>query len=231
MGEYGSNYSAEQLPKTAPDYRQQSNGERFTDYVLPGHYNAKRPVMLQGAVTELGTGAGIQGQGSLDKATVPNAPLKGNVQDSQFSQDRQFSQDTQFKLNVQDCAGIPTNCLKIEDNRRDLDRDVFKSPFTGQVYHNVFIKQSDYAVVAQSRTYGSREMINLYDKTGHLICPVLAGAVGGWFPVGYQPSTVVLNIYDSANPAANHKQDELQRLKDKYKKCKPFIQGLLNQIR
>lgn len=227
MGEYSNNYSAEQLP-TAPNYHQQQNGERFTDYVLPGHYKSK-PVTLQGGVREFGTGAGIQGQGTLDKATVPAAPLKGNVQDSQL------------RLNIQDNGGIPTYCLRIEDNRRDLDRDVFKSPFTGQVYHNVFIKQSDLAIVNQARTVGTREMVNLYDKTGHIICPVLAGAVGGWFPVGYQPSTVVLNIYDapgmnnqtySATSTTNHKHsEELQRLKDKYKKCKPFIQGLLNQIR
>ncbi|MBX9770139.1 MAG: hypothetical protein K2X29_02140, partial [Candidatus Obscuribacterales bacterium] len=62
---------------------------------------------------------------------------------------------------------------------------------------------------------------------------------GGLFSVNYKPSTVVLNLYDS--PTSN--QSTYQRansrgsaaipegLKQKYEKAKPFVNGLLRQLR
>lgn len=229
MGEFGNNNSynsAEQLPPTAPNYLPESNGQKFYDYIQPAS-NAKSK-MLQGGVVEYETKPSMQLQnGVTETQTTKYVPLRANIQDSQL------------RANVQDNGGIPTTCLRIEDQNH-LDRDVFRSPFTGQVYHNVFIKESDYAVVQRARATGSMEQVNLYDKTGHLIQPVYAAACGGLFSVNYQPSTVVLNLYES--PGMNNQQTYQsanrrgsaaipESLKQKYEKAKPFVQGLLRQLR
>jgi hypothetical protein len=222
MGEYGRDYPSytqDQMPPTAPGVPT-TNQHRFDNYIMPSAQSGK-PVALQGGVTEYGARTQIQ-NGIMDNTarTARSTPLQGNIQDGQLS------------TGINDSGGIPTYCLRIEDNQRGLDRDVFYSPLTGRVYHNVFIKQSDYNVVMKAKAQGTREQVNLYDTTGHLIQPVLAGAVGGWFTVDYQPSTVVLNIYDSPSINNGHSASQIpQELKQKFNKFKPFIQRVLNEIR
>jgi|GEM_PF-6408166 len=234
MGEFGTNSynSADKIPPTAPNIQPQQDGGRFGEYILIGdnnrNNNGRKNVTLQGGISETGARTGLQGQGTRDNTARTTAPLQGNIQDSQL------------RASVNDSGGIPTYCLRIEDQQKHLDRPVFKSPFTGQVYQNVFIKQSDYDVVQRARQQGSMEQVNLYDNTGHLITPVYAAAVGGLFPVGYQPSTVVLNIFESPNMLAettNHRSNNKYSaaipdgIKQKYNKYKPFVQQLIKGIR
>lgn len=231
MGEFGNNSSynsADQMQPREPNPIPESNNSRFNEYIQPSSR------MLQGGVVENAPKSVPIQTGITESIPRSGAPLQGNVQDSQLS------------AGIDANGGIPTYCLRIED-QSPLNRDVLRVPTrTGyHDYHNVFMKQSDYAVVQRAKAAAamgqiSNEQVNLYDDTGHLIQPAPAVNIGGYFSVNYKPSTVVLNLYDS--PGMNNAPSYTRHnslgsaaipgnLKQKYEKAKPFIQGLLRQLR
>lgn len=236
MGEFEANTSGEQFPPTAPNYKTESSP--FENYIVQANTGNKKNTVLQGGVSDYEFKTNAQRQnGVTDNQVRNNVPLQGAVRDVEVRNNVPLQgavRGSEIRTSVTDSGGIPTYCLRIED-QNNLDRDVFRSPFTGQVYHNVFIKQSDYSVVQRAKGAGTTEQINLYDNTGHLITPVYAAAVGGWFTVNFKPSTVVLNLYES--PAINQRHNNIgstaipEGLKQKYSKYKPLIQGLLKQLR
>lgn len=173
-----------------------TNRSRFDQYVLPAGTNA---VMLKGGVAERDT-----------TQTAP--PLQGNVK------------DTEYRAAVNADNGIYTSCWKISDADPRLSRDVFYDPKSRRVFHDVYLKQSDFP--------GTSTTVNLYDNTGHVITPVFRSWIGTLFNVTTTPSSIT--IYDSLNNETKHDKSQAaipDGLKQKYNKYKPVLQGLFKNIR